>query len=140
MARKFLTPIDLTQLELQNARIQNLGSAPGSPVTGQIYYDTGTNKLYYWNGSAWIDTSGGSLISSTIVDAKGDLITAAADTTPVRKAVGSHNTFLVAASAQSDGLQWRALATGDIGAALLQAKIANPDPNDWPPAVALDLN
>lgn len=61
MARKFLTPIDLTQLELQNARVQNLASAPGTPVAGQIYYDTVANRIYYYNGSGWIATDGSSV-------------------------------------------------------------------------------
>lgn len=53
MARKFLTPIDLNKLELQNARIQNLATAPGSPTVGQVYFDTNDSKIKVWTGSAW---------------------------------------------------------------------------------------
>ena len=61
---KFLAPIDLSKNELRNAVIQNLATAPASPVKGQLYFDTATNKLYYHNGSGWIDTSGSALVSS----------------------------------------------------------------------------
>ena len=57
MARKVLTDLNLNKNEIQNATIQNLASAPSSPVKGQIYYDTTDNTYRGYNGTSWVDLS-----------------------------------------------------------------------------------
>jgi hypothetical protein len=58
---KFLTNLDLQKNELQNARIQNLATAPSTGlVEGQIYYDTVLDVLRVYANGAWASLSSGS--------------------------------------------------------------------------------
>ena len=55
---KYLSNIDLSSNELQNAVIHPLGTAPSGPSEGQVYYNTGQDKVYVYNGTAWISIAG----------------------------------------------------------------------------------
>ena len=75
--------LDFAKLEGKNFRAHQLGSAPASPVTGQLYYDTGSNTLFWYNGSSWVSASGGAASDATtsskgIVQLAGDLAGTAA--------------------------------------------------------------
>ncbi len=56
----FYDPINLATNQLEQARIENLGTDPGTGVSGQIYYNTVSNKLKFYDGSAWANIGGGS--------------------------------------------------------------------------------
>lgn len=52
--------LDLAKGELQNVRLQNLASDPSTPVVGQAYFNTVSNKIRTWNGSTWDEMGTGS--------------------------------------------------------------------------------
>ena len=56
MAKKFLVPIDMNGLEIQNFLVHNLAAAP-TGASGRIYFNTADKKLYYYNGTSWVDVT-----------------------------------------------------------------------------------
>src|SRR5262245_20733444 len=74
------SPLDLQKNELRQPQIHNLGSAPGSPVKGQLYMNTGDNTLYVFDGSAWYSTRGSGTPPDATTSSKG-LIQLAGDLT-----------------------------------------------------------
>ena len=70
MSRKFLVSIDLNKNELQNGVIQNLATAPSSPVAGQIYFDTVDNELYFYNGTGWESTQANAQVTYGLLAAR----------------------------------------------------------------------
>jgi len=81
MSKKVLTSLDFSKNQILNVALQNLASAPSSPVVGQIYYNTADARVYFWDSTQWVDMSGdiqdvlggAGLTAST--SANGDVVT-----------------------------------------------------------------
>jgi len=64
-------PLDLAKYEARNFRAHVLGAAPSSPVTGQLYYNSGDNTLYWFNGGTWVAAQSGASVGDATTTAKG---------------------------------------------------------------------
>lgn len=76
-------------------------------TTGQVLAKASNTDLDY----SWVTQDDANAIQNTIVDAKGDLISASAADVPARLAVGNNGDTLLADSATSTGLRWQAPKT-----------------------------
>jgi hypothetical protein len=71
-------------------------------TTGQVLSKASNTDLDY----SWVTTDDANAIQNSIVDAKGDLISATANDTPARLAVGNNGETLVADSSATTGLRY----------------------------------
>ena len=78
-------------------------------------------SIKVWNStsSEWEDVAvaapdTSSLIAKSLVNAKGDLVTATANDTPAVQTVGANDTVLVADSVQANGIKWASLTASQI--------------------------
>ena len=71
-------------------------------TTGQVLSKTSNTDMDF----TWVTQDDANAIQNSIVDAKGDLISATANDTPARLAVGADYGFLKADSSASTGLAW----------------------------------
>jgi hypothetical protein len=90
-------------------------------TTGQVLSKTSGTDMDF----TWVTTDDANAIQNSIVDAKGDLISATANDTPARLAVGANGETLVADSSASTGLRYQ----GNFAAG--KNKIINGDFGIW---------
>ncbi len=113
---QYLVDLDLSKNQLLNASVQNLGTAPSSPETGQIYYDTGDDTIYVWNGSSWLDLGnqgvGGTDLSYTAGTANGVVVSNNGNNATIPLADGT-NAGLMTASEKTNLGNQSGTNTGD---------------------------
>ena len=70
MARTFLTNLNLEQNQLVKAVIQNATQDPNTGVAGQVYYNTASDtlKVYSGSASAWVAVGSVEFIGDSVAD------------------------------------------------------------------------
>lgn len=103
------TPADTDLVKDGALAIRTLGNGIDTSMaqlkggtTGQVLSKTSNTDMAF----TWVTQDDANAIQNTIVDAKGDLISASGNDVPARLAVGSNGQTLVPDSAVSTGLKW----------------------------------
>lgn len=89
------------------AGVSGIAHSAGATIRHSL---TSSDLDFFRNGVATADAA----IAKSIVDAKGDIITATADNTPVRLAVGTNDQYLKVNSSTATGLEWAAVPPSKI--------------------------
>jgi hypothetical protein len=111
MSKGFLTPINLNGLEILNARLQNLATAPSSPGLGQAYFDTTLGNARIYGSSGWVNVVAGAVYTDqNAQDAIGALI-----------ANGTQTGVTVTYSSTNHTLSFSVAADGAAGTATLRS-------------------
>lgn len=79
-------------------------------TTGQVLSKASNTDMDF----TWVAQDDSNAIQNTIVDAKGDLISATAADTPARLAVGTNGQFLQADSSTATGLKWATVSAAPV--------------------------
>lgn len=103
------TPDDTALVKDGASAIRTLGSSIDTSMaqlkggtTGQVLSKTSNTDMAF----TWVTQDDANAIQNTIVDAKGDLISATGNDVPARLAVGTNGQILTADSTTSTGLKW----------------------------------
>lgn len=111
MSKTFLTPLNLSGLELLNARLQNLAADPGSPTEGTIYYNTTSRNARVYSGSGWVDV---------VTGAQGYTDEQAQDAVGALIAAGTQTGLTVSYNDAANSLSFTVPADGAAGVATLR--------------------
>jgi hypothetical protein len=111
------TPNDTDLVKDGAAAIRSLGNAIDTSMldlkggtTGQVLSKASNTDMDF----SWVAQDDSNAIQNAIVDAKGDIITATANDTPARLAVGANDYVLTADSSTATGLKWAAVSGGGM--------------------------
>jgi len=116
-------------------RTPRLPGAPASPVVGEVYYDTTTNILYWWNGTAWFSAKGGGGVdyigtwSAAVPYKAGDVVThGGRDYLAVNPSTGQTPPAPGSGTSSGGGSPWQ---TGDEKISAIAATHADPLGGTW---------